>query len=162
VISINQDLESTIQRKKHPNFKSQGERRIAYFLENNSIRYQYEAGVLVNSSYNKPRIWYPDFYLPEFGSYIEYYGLAGKKNYDRGIKTKEAIYSKMGFDVIPVYPWMFTEKWQGYIMKELERVTSQRYKNLMTKPYWSQRRSSPHLNVSTMQNTYRLGPRNRY
>jgi len=151
-----------IQGKKYPSFKSEGERRIAYFLENNSIRYQYERGVLVNSPYDKPRIWYPDFYLPEFGAYIEYYGLIGRQNYDRGIKTKETVYSKMGLDVIPIYPWTFADNWQGYIMKELERVTSQRYRSLMAKPYWSRRRSSQNFNIPTMQNTYRHGSRNQY
>jgi hypothetical protein len=159
---VKENLENILKDKRSPNFKSEGERRIAYFLQNNSIRYQYEQGVLVNSPYDKPRIWYPDFYLPEFGSYIEYYGLVGKQNYDRGIKTKEAVYSKMGLDVIPVYPWTFADNWQGYIMKELERVTSQRYRSLMTKPYWSQRRSSQNFNVPTMQNTYRHRSRNQY
>ncbi len=41
------------------NFKSKGERRIADFLDNNRIQYQYEAGVLVYQAKDKPRIWYP-------------------------------------------------------------------------------------------------------
>jgi len=130
------NLENIIEGSERPKFKSEGERRIAYFLEDNSIRYQYEPGVLVNSD-DKPRIWYPDFHLPEFATYIEYFGLAGKQDYDKGIKTKETVYSKMGLNVMPVYPWMFAEDWQGYIMKELKNVTVQRYRKLMNKPYWS-------------------------
>ena len=139
------NLENVIVESERPKFKSDGERRIAYFLEDNSIRYQYESGVLINSD-NKPRIWYPDFHLPEFGTYLEYYGLAGKQDYDKGIKTKETVYSKMGLDVIPVYPWMFAEDWQGYIMKELKNVTVQRYRKLMNKPYWSKTSFRPYRN----------------
>ena len=139
------NLENVIVESERPKFKSDGERRIAYFLEDNSIRYQYESGVLINSD-NKPRIWYPDFHLPEFGTYLEYYGLAGKQDYDKGIKTKETVYSKMRLDVIPVYPWMFAEDWQGYIMKELKNVTVQRYRKLMNKPYWSKTSSRPYRN----------------
>ncbi|MBT4482376.1 MAG: hypothetical protein HOC71_01705 [Candidatus Latescibacteria bacterium] len=139
------NLENVIGESERPKFKSDGERRIAYFLEDNSIRYQYESGVLINSD-NKPRIWYPDFHLPEFGTYLEYYGLAGKQDYDKGIKTKETVYSKMRLDVIPVYPWMFAEDWQGYIMKELKNVTAQRYRKLMNKPYWSKTSSRPYGN----------------
>jgi hypothetical protein len=139
------NLDDIIRYKERPKFKSDGERRIGYFLEDNSIRYKYEPGVLINSD-NKPRIWYPDFHLPEVATYIEYYGLAGKKDYDKGIKTKEAAYSKMGLDVIPVYPWMFEEDWQGYIMKELKNVTVQRYRKLMNKPYWSKTNSRPYGN----------------
>jgi len=118
-------------------FKSEGERRIAYFLDDNSIRYQYEPGILVNTSYDKLRIWYPDFHLPEFASYIEYFGLVGKKSYDEGIKTKLSTYNQMGLDVIPLYPWTFSEDWQKYIMDKLEKKTLQRYNTLKSKKYWS-------------------------
>jgi len=152
---MNQKLENIIQRKNRPIFKSEGERKIAYFLENNSIRYQYEPGVLVNSLEGKPRIWYPDFYLPEFGTYIEYFGLVGRQDYDKGIKRKGSTYSKMGLSVIAVYPWTFAENWEGYIMKELERTTFQRYKSLMNKPYWSQKRS--HTNYQSIHTGRRYG-----
>ena len=141
---MNWKLEERVAEGKRPKFKSQGERRIAYFLDNYSIKYLYEPAVLVNSVDEKPRIWYPDFHLPEFGTYIEYYGLAGEKNYDRGIETKQSVYSKMGMEVISVYPWMFAENWKKYILKELERNTLRRYKNLTAKLYRTQHRSTPH------------------
>jgi len=143
---MKQNLEDMVEKKKGPFFKSEGERRIGYFLDTNSIKYQYESGLLVNAADEKTRIWYPDFYLPEFGSYIEYYGLVGRKNYDRGIKTKELIYSKMGLDVTPVYPWMFAENWQDYIMKELKRSTIRKYRNLKAKPYWSNQKTGTYHN----------------
>jgi len=162
VAGVNQDLESALEGKRGPEFKSEGERRIAYFLENNSIRYQYEPGVLVNSSGRKPRIWYPDFYLPEFGTYIEYYGLVGRRNYDRGIKRKESVYSKMGLSVIPVYPWTFAENWKGYIMKELEKTAIGRYRTLKSKPYWSHHRSATHRPFSPKPPIRRQYLNNRY
>lgn len=142
MFNVDRNLENLLGGKRGPKLKSEGERRIAYFLEENSIRYQYEAGVLVNSVEKKPRIWYPDFYLPEFGTYIEYYGLKGQRSYDKGIKRKETAYSRMGLDVIPVYPWSFSENWQGYIMKELKQSVGRRYKTLMSKPYWSQKNTA--------------------
>ncbi len=154
---MNQNLEEKIDRSKRLNFKSKGERRIAYFLDTNSIKYIYEPGVLVNSAQEKPRIWYPDYYLPEFKTYIEYYGLAGKQNYDKGIKVKESAYSKVGLDVISVYPWMFKEDWQGYIMKELKRNTTRRYRNLMSKPYWSKNRSTLNNKFTPTWGGYRRG-----
>jgi hypothetical protein len=138
---MNQTLENKISNANHANLKSEGERRIANFLEANSIKYQYEPALLINSD-QKPRIWYPDFYLPEFAAYIEYYGLAGKQNYDDGVKRKETQYSKAGLAVIPIYPWTFSENWEGYILNELERVTIDRYRNLMAKPYWAARQNN--------------------
>jgi len=117
-------------------FKSRGERKIAGFLDENDIKYKYESGVLIYQAENQPRIWYPDFFLSEFSIYIEYYGMAGDFDYDRGIKVKETAYAQMGLFVIPVYPHMFSENWQGYIMKELKQNIEIQYKTLMKKPFW--------------------------
>jgi len=132
-------LEEKLSTGGSNRFKSEGERKIASFLDSNAIRYHYEQGVLVTSTDKKQRIWYPDFYLPEFGSYIEYFGLAGHADYDSGIKVKESTYAAMGLPVIALYPWTFADDWQGYIMKELQRTAFQRYRDIMAKPYWSNR-----------------------
>ena len=108
-------------------FKSRGERKIAYFLEENNIKYKYESGVLINQADSKPRIWYPDFYLPEFSTYIEYYGMAGNPDYDKGVKNKKVAYAKAGLNVLPVYPIMFSKNWQGYIMNGIKRKLSKTY-----------------------------------
>jgi hypothetical protein len=57
------------------------------------------------------------------------------QTYDKGIKVKESAYLKSGLDVIPVYPWMFSEDWRGYLMRELKRRTIRSYRSLPTKPY---------------------------
>jgi hypothetical protein len=153
------DLENIMQQGRVPGFKSEGEKRIAYFLDTNSIKYRYESGVLVNGGNEKPRIWYPDFYLPEFGTYIEYYGMAGHSEYDQGIKVKETVYAKSGMDVISVYPRMFRDDWQGYIMRELEKATLRRYRKLMSKPYWSRHKNTTSASTVRMNQGYgkRLG-----
>lgn len=134
---IRDGIENRIRKETGSSCKSQGERKIAYFLDQNYIGYQYEPALLVNTTQGKPRIWYPDFYLHEFKTYIEYFGMAGDYNYDKGIKVKQSEYKKAGIDVISIFPWMFRENWQGYIMKELEKTVLNRYRNLMGKPYWS-------------------------
>lgn len=159
---MNQNLEHKLRHQGRSNIKSEGERRIADFLERNSIKYHYEPALLINSAYEKPRIWYPDYYLPEFGAYIEYFGLVGHQNYDEGIKIKETQYYEEGLAVIPVYPWTFTGNWQEYIMKELERITISRYENLMAKPYWSKHKPATHPDDKPKQPRYRQGSTNRY
>lgn len=159
---MNWELEDRVNKGIKPKFKSGGERKIAYFLDKHSIKYQYEAGVLVNSADEKHRLWYPDFYLPEFGAYIEYYGMVGKRNYDRGIKAKQSVYSKMGMAVISVFPWMFAENWQQYITKELKRSTIRRYKNLTTKFYRTQHPSTSHRYIRPFQRKYHGGFNRRY
>ena len=135
-MDANSNLDYRLMKESYGNFKSEGERRIASFLKGNSIKYRYEPALAVNSEQGKPRIWYPDFYLPEFKTYIEYYGMAGKPCYDQGIKQKENVYSKMGLDVVSVYPWMFKEDWKGYLMKGLKRNIDRQYRSFNRTPYW--------------------------
>ncbi len=96
------------------------------------IHYRIFTQIFTNGTYK----WFPDFHLAEFATYIEYFGLAGKQDYDKGIKTKEAVYSKMGLNVMPVYPWMFAEDWHGYILKELRNVTVQGYSTNAGAPFY--------------------------
>ena len=154
---MHMNLEHLVGGNIPPALKSEGESKIARFLEENSIKYHYEPGVLVYHPRDKPRIWYPDFYLPEFGTYIEYFGLSGKQQYDQGIRVKESIYSKMGLSVIPVYPWTFAENWEGYIMNELKRKTVDSFNNLMSKPYWKQRGSGLQPCAPCTQKTHYKG-----
>jgi hypothetical protein len=129
-------LDSKVAYAYNPTFRSDGERKISRFLDTNSISYRYESPVLVDSVRGKRRIWYPDFYLPEFKTYIEYYGMAGNRDYAPCLETKRSVYQKMGLDVIPIYPWMINENWQGYIMRELKRTSKRNYAKIMSKPYW--------------------------
>ena len=149
------NLEERLIGQGSGKFRSEGERRIADFLESNSIKYHYEPALLVTSGHEKLRIWYPDYYLPEFGVYIEYFGLVGRQSYDEGVKAKETQYSKTGLAVIPVYPWTFAGNWQEYIMKELEQISLRRYESLMAKPYWSQHRSTAQRHDSPKTFPYR-------
>jgi len=135
------DLEKKLGRTRKDIFKSEGERRIAYFLDNYGIRYVYEQGLLVKDR-DKPKIWHPDFFLPEFALYIEYYGMAGNQDYDRGIEHKKSVYDEMGLDVLSVYPWTFCDDWQGYLMDNLYQVSNRRLGDLDRKGY---RRGGPKI-----------------
>ena len=127
------DLESKLRSSPDP-FKSEGERRIAAYLDSCAVRYQYEQGVLVQDG-GKPKIWHPDFYLPEFAVYLEYFGLAGNREYDLGVKRKIGIYRDMGMDVVPVYPWTFCDDWQGYIVRNLRMILQRRTTAFFAKEY---------------------------
>jgi len=131
---MNKSLENRLKNNNQEVFKSEGERKIAEFLDNYNIHYIYEKGVLVIDK-NKPKIWYPDFYLPEFATYIEYYGLAGNQNYDYNIEHKKKVYSINGVEVISVYPWTFCENWQKYIIDNLYEISSNRLNSLSQKVY---------------------------
>lgn len=126
------NLESKLTPPEDDLFKSEGERKIAEFLDDYNIQYAYEQGVLV-SDRHRNRIWYPDFFLPEMGVYIEFFGLAGNSDYDQGIQRKIHTYDSMGLDVIYVYPWNFTHNWQKYLIDEIEQICQRRLETLNRK-----------------------------
>lgn len=100
--------------------KSIGERRIADYFERNNIYYLYE---------QKPRgkslFVIPDFYLPVYDVYIEYWGLVNvedsrtKVRYERNKERKIAIYRRNNIKLISIYPdnlenldWVFRRRFK--------------------------------------------------
>lgn len=56
--------------------KSYGEMMIANFLTQHSVRYQYEAAYPVDTRTAEYGQYHPDFFLPEYNIYIEYFGIS--------------------------------------------------------------------------------------
>lgn len=127
------DLESKLREKYQ--FKSSGERKIAEILNEYGIDFKYESPLLINDNQNKQRIWYPDFYLPEYGVYIENYGIENISDYDNGIIKKQQVYRKMGLPVIPVMPSNNHSDLEGYIINEIYRFNKSRYSNARAQVY---------------------------
>ncbi len=71
--------------------KSKAEKRISDYLYQNGIKYKYEKPV---------RVWfgtkklYPDFYLPKYKVYIEYFGMMDNKKYRKSAEWKMRMYKK--------------------------------------------------------------------
>lgn len=103
--------------------KSKAEKRISDYLYKNEIKYKYEKPVRVWFGLKK---LYPDFYLPEYKVYIEYFGMMSDKKY------RQAAYWKMGMyerSKIPVYvldgsQYNSIEKNLGEIIWELKQKNS--------------------------------------
>ncbi|OLS20196.1 MAG: hypothetical protein HeimC2_38200 [Candidatus Heimdallarchaeota archaeon LC_2] len=84
---------------KGHNVRSKGERTIADWLYSNKIKYLYEP---------KLSRFIPDFFLPEHGMVIEYYGLRdapGKIGHDyrKKILTKRGYFSSLSIQLIELY-----------------------------------------------------------
>jgi len=81
--------------------KSKGEKRLADFFFEHEVDYQYEypwrtdRGVVI----------YPDFYLPQLKLIIEYWGLAGDKDYDDCADFKRRYWeNKPGYKLVEIFP----------------------------------------------------------
>ena len=128
-------LEGKVKNSEKEEFRSEGERKVAGVLDKYGVKYIHEQGVLVTPEKNKPRVWYPDFFLPEFSVYIEYYGLAGNPEYDQCIRKKISVYSAMQMNVIPVYPRTLSKNLGGYIMRSIDQILTSRRQKFMEKGY---------------------------
>lgn len=105
--------------------KSIGEKRIADYFERNNICYIYEKEARTNALIFSSKISNPDFYLPDYDVYVEYWGLVDaddnytRNRYVRNMKRKMAIYHQNGIKFISIYPrnlqnldWIFRKKFE--------------------------------------------------
>lgn len=78
--------------------QSAGERRIADFLAQRDIAYRYDERIRIVEGYAIR----PDFYLPEFDLYIEYWGM-DTVDYKIGMLKKLKLYQQEGKRLISLY-----------------------------------------------------------
>ena len=82
--------------------RSYSEKVIADWLFRRGIRYAYERPVFDSRG---RRVGVPDFYLPDFGLYVEYWGLVGKdRGYKERMSRKMKRYLRNGVGVVSLYP----------------------------------------------------------
>jgi len=85
--------------------RSRSERIIADYLYHNKINYDYE-----KSPQNRGVRSRPDFYLTDYGVWVEYWGLVKAKDqetrsrYERRMQHKMYNYGKNGMKVISLFP----------------------------------------------------------
>ena len=79
--------------------QSDGERRIADWLAANRIVYRYDARLRIIEGFQIR----PDFYLPEYDVYIEYWGMDTPR-YKAGMYLKQDLYMQAGKRLISLYP----------------------------------------------------------
>lgn len=89
--------------------KSNGEKLIADYLYQNNIRYTYEKPVRTKGLLSR-HISYPDFYLEDYDTYLEYWGMVNVENertrteYTRSMNWKMAQYYNNRIKFISIYP----------------------------------------------------------
>lgn len=86
--------------------KSYGEKKVADYLYTNGIRYEYERPFYGYDEYGRYRLLaHPDFYIPDYGTVVEYFGMAGSsESYDNTARWKMERYRQNGIHGIAVFP----------------------------------------------------------
>ncbi len=116
--------------------KSYGELDIANFLIQNGITYVYEQEYPFDTRTSEFGQYHPDFYLPNFDLYIEYFGInrqgevpayfsdkngmSASQIYQEGIKWKRNLHRQYGTQMIEVYAYEKLE--EQLLVKLAERL----------------------------------------
>ena len=119
--------------------KSRAEQQIADFFRKIGVRYEYERPIktsvqIFGAKFFEEKLSRPDFYLPEYDVYVEYWGMLDvddsrkAREYERSMKWKMAQYHKYGVKFISIYPknmsnldWVFRAKFKKVTGLELPR-----------------------------------------
>ena len=134
---------------KKESVKSVQELIIANYLFVNGIEYEYEKPYKINTATLDRRQYCPDFFLPEYGIYIEHYGvyrLAKEKEYRESFEWKKKIHEQNKTICIRTYSREFKDETIfNHLKKELSKY------RVKFKP-WTQKRIEEVKN--TVSNLY--------
>jgi hypothetical protein len=101
------------------------ENMVSDFLKYLTIRWVFESPVFVTDDADRPRVWSPDFYLPELGMYIEVACDVSNRNYDYRAK----VYKKNRIPIIFVQPYD-DKYWKRNLVESLKVIHQQRWELL--------------------------------
>ena len=93
------ELQKKIRTRDGTWVQSDGERMIAEILASENIRYRYDERFRILDGFAIR----PDFYLPEFDIYIEYWGM-DTADYKIGMLKKQKLYQQQGKKLISLHP----------------------------------------------------------
>ena len=97
------------------------EREVANVLKEFGIQWSYEQPVFVWDENKRPRVWTPDFYLTQFGIYLE---VCGSKDFNYDYRKR--VFSKNGYCVIYLHVFKEAEKWKRHFKRYLKYFLSRR------------------------------------
>lgn len=122
---------------------SKAEAKIANYFYQRGIRFEYEPTVRGGIFGLGKKISRPDFYLPQYGVYVEYWGLTNDPEYVKSMRWKMYQYRKHGLRFISLYPenlnnldWIFRKK--------LEKATGVSLGPSLKQPHETSQNTSPH------------------
>ena len=97
------------------------EKEVANFLNEHDIHWSYEQPVFVWDDEGRPRVWTPDFYLTQFGIYLE---VCGSKIFN--YEYRKGVFSKNGYCVIFLHVFKGTSLWENHFKRYLLHFLSVR------------------------------------
>jgi len=104
----------------------ESERQVSEYLSKLDLHWIYQFPVFVYDDKKRPRVWTPDFYIPQLGMYLE---VAGSKEFDYEYRRK--IYEENGIPVIFIHFYKDKERWKNYFIVRMKEIEEARYQEVM-------------------------------
>ncbi|MDD5218005.1 MAG: hypothetical protein PHS88_07870 [Candidatus Omnitrophica bacterium] len=105
---------------------SNAELEVAEYLKRINIYWLFENPIFLLDEKERPRVWTPDFYLPELGIYVEVCGD------DRACYSyRETIYKKNRIPVIFIHQFKREDDWQEFLKKRIVEINENRSKKVL-------------------------------
>lgn len=101
------------------------EKEVADYLTQLKIYWIYESPIFVYDEKERPRVWTPDFYLPQFGIYLEVCG-DERFNYD----YRKQIYWDNQIHVIYIHSYKDKDQWTKHFTKSLLEIEEKRHQTV--------------------------------
>jgi len=141
--------------------RSRAEQEIADYFDSIGLRYEYERELESGLWIFTKKVSSPDFYLPDFDVYVEYWGMLGVDNnydrskYTRAMKYKMARYHDLGVKFISIYPdnlknldWIFRKRFREVTGQFLPSPEPLRAESKISSPHSN--RESGHTSSETL------------
>ena len=100
---------------------TKSEKEVADYLYELKIWWQFEQPIYVWDDKDRPRVWTPDFYLPELGIYIE---VCGSEKFD--YRYRAGIYKKNRVPVIFIHRFKNKKQWSKFFRERIFEIHAQR------------------------------------
>ena len=103
---------------------SNPEKEVCAHLRQLNLWWHYEQPVFVYDHMERPRVWTPDFYIPELGIYIEVVGHRHNSDYD----FRKRIYDLNRIPII--FLDMQQQDWKSVLSQAMHRIHQQRWERI--------------------------------
>ncbi len=104
---------------------SKAEKEVADYLYELNLWWMFEQPIYVLDEKERPRVWTPDFYLPELGPYIEVCG-AERKCYS----YREKIYRKNRIPIIFIHQFKQELSWKTFLKDKIDEIHQFRWEKI--------------------------------
>ena len=105
---------------------TKAEKEVADYLQEINLYWIFEQPVFVSDDKERPRVWTPDFYLPELGVYIEVCG-SESINYE----FRKKVYAKNRIPVIFIHQFKEEGNWKEFLKDRILEINDFRSRKVI-------------------------------